>query len=314
MVGGAGPVRKTNFDITLLRTFVSIAEHGGFSEAAQALHLTQSAISHHIRRLEEQFEQPLFETHGRRKRLTEAGELFLWYAREILALNDEAFEKLGQRRDVRTTIRLGVAEYFAHDHLPVMLSSLRSEHAHINVNLQLGRSMVLQRMLSDGQLDVVIAIEPPGTLYTSEQKDIVVSDLRLTWLGARGYQIDCRKEVPLVVFAPPCILRDIQIERLKQDRRQWRIAYEARDLGDLLAAVRAGLGVSVLPFTPSRYGLTYPLSPQQFPVLPDICLSIKLGATVEVKQVRWLIELIRRCWPFPELNINASQGHAPLLS
>lgn len=68
--------RKTNLDTTLLRTLVAISDCGGFSEAAQALHLTQSAVSHHVRRLEEQLGNTFFETQGRRRRLTESGELF----------------------------------------------------------------------------------------------------------------------------------------------------------------------------------------------------------------------------------------------
>jgi len=75
---------------------------------------------------------------------------------------------------------------------------------------------------------------------------------------------------------------------------------EARDLGDLLAAVKAGLGVSALPFIPSLYGLASPINVQQLPVLPDVRISIRTAANVESHQVEWLIQLIRRCWDSPE--------------
>ena len=292
--------RKANLDTTLLRTLVSISDCGGFSEAAQVLHLTQSAVSHHVRRLEEQLGNTLFATHGRRRRLTESGELFLWYARQILALNDEAFDKLGQYRGVAKEIRLGVSEYFAQDYLPIMLASLPLEQKGIRIIPQLGRSTVLQHKLNDGQLDMDIAVDIPETSRPSVLESIHVADRRLSWVGAQHSLLASCNEIPLVAFSPPCILRDLQINRLKHSQLQWRIAYEARDLGDLLAAVKAGLGVSALPFIPSLYGLASPINEQQLPLLPDVRISIKIAANVESHQVEWLIQLIRRCWDSSE--------------
>tara|TARA_R110002072_G_scaffold100888_5_gene222359 strand:- start:1918 stop:2844 length:927 start_codon:yes stop_codon:yes gene_type:complete len=292
--------RKANLDTTLLRTLVSISDYGGFSEAAQALHLTQSAVSHHVRRLEEQLGNTFFETYGRRRRLTEAGELFLWYARQILALNDEAFDKIGQYRGAAKEIRLGVSEYFAQDYLPIMLASLSLEQEGIRIIPQLGRSTVLQHNLNDGKLDMVIAVDIVDSSRTNLLEGVRVADRRLSWVGAQHSLLDSYNEIPLVAFSPPCILRDLQINRLKHSQLQWRIVYEARDLGDLLAAVKAGLGVSALPFIPSQYGLASPINLQQLPALPDVRISIKTAANVELNQLEWLIQLIRRCWSLPE--------------
>ncbi|MDN3561049.1 LysR family transcriptional regulator [Vreelandella neptunia] len=292
--------RKTNLDTTLLRTLVAISDYGGFSEAAQALHLTQSAVSHHVRRLEEQLGNTFFETYGRRKRFTEAGELFLWYARQILALNDEAFNKLGQRSEVAKEIRLGVSEYFAQDYLPIMLASMRFEKEGVRIIPQLGRSTVLQHKLINGLLDMVIAVDITERPHLNVQEGVQLVDRRLFWVGASDFLLESCNEIPLVAFAPPCILRDLQINELKQSQLPWRIVYEARDLGDLLAAVKAGLGVSALPFTPSQYGLSSPINLQQLPALPDVRISIKTATTVEFNQLEWLIQLIRRCWSLPE--------------
>lgn len=300
MTGIIKTARKANVDTTLLRTLVSINDCGGFSEAAQALHLTQSAVSHHVRRLEEQLGNTLFETHGRRRRLTESGELFLWYARQILALNDEAFDKLGQHRGVAKEIRLGVSEYFAQDYLPIMLASLRLEQESVRIVPQLGRSTVLQHKLHDGQLDMVITVDIPEALSSNEREGVRVADRRFSWVGAPGFLLESGNEIPLVVFSPPCILRDLQINELKRSQLQWCIVYEARDLGDLLAAIKAGLGVSALPFIPSQYGLSSPINVQQLPALPNVRISIKTTSTIELDQFEWLIQLIRRCWDSSE--------------
>lgn len=307
MVGILQVSRKANLDTTILRTFVAISEHGGFSEAAHALHLTQSAVSHHIRRLEEQVEKSLFSSHGRRRRLTEDGEIFLWYARQILALNDEAFEKLGRKSSSVAEIRLGVSEYFAQDYLPIMLSSLRFDHDEVRILPQLGRSTVLQQKLVDGEVEAVIAV---GTLEVPvmSEKDIPVAQRGLSWVGSSDALPSPCEEVPLVVFSSPCVLRNIQINKLKKNKKLYRVVYEARDLGELLAAVKAGLGVSALPSTPSLYGLTPPMGVEHLPVLPDIRVDIKTGASVELSQLAWLIQLVRRCWSLPEQSIDVESS------
>src|SRR5205085_10630653 len=77
-----------------LRSFVAVADCGGFQRAATALHLTQGAVSQHVRRLESALGRPLVERHGRGSRFTPAGEELLLQARKLLALHDETFERL----------------------------------------------------------------------------------------------------------------------------------------------------------------------------------------------------------------------------
>src|SRR6187431_1873483 len=79
-----------NLDIGHLRTFVAIAEHGGFGRAAVALHVAQSTVSEHVRGLERCVAAPLVARHGRGARLTRAGEDMLVQARRLLAVHDDA--------------------------------------------------------------------------------------------------------------------------------------------------------------------------------------------------------------------------------
>src|ERR671925_564692 len=72
-----------------LRTFLTVARRLSFTRAAEELHLTQPAVSIHIRKLERAVGAPLFEQLGRRVRLTNAGELLRDYAERILALEIE---------------------------------------------------------------------------------------------------------------------------------------------------------------------------------------------------------------------------------
>ena len=75
-----------NLDITTLRSFVAVAEAGGVTRAAGFLHLTQSAVSMQLKRLEELLGLALFDRSGRTIALTASGEQLLAYARRMVAL------------------------------------------------------------------------------------------------------------------------------------------------------------------------------------------------------------------------------------
>lgn len=83
-----------NLDLTALRSFVAVADTGGVTKAAGLLHLTQSAVSMQLKRLEESLDAPLLDRAGRGIALTAQGEQLLSYARRMLVLNDEVYGKL----------------------------------------------------------------------------------------------------------------------------------------------------------------------------------------------------------------------------
>ncbi len=75
-----------------LKTFIIVAESGGFTRAGEQLGYTQSTITNHIRSLEEEIGIPLFDRLGKKVILTEVGEHMLSYAHKILELSNEALE------------------------------------------------------------------------------------------------------------------------------------------------------------------------------------------------------------------------------
>ena len=83
-----------NLDLTALRSLVAVADTGGVTKAAGLLHLTQSAVSMQLKRLEESLDAPLLYRTGRGIALTAQGEQLLSYARRMLVLNDEIYGKL----------------------------------------------------------------------------------------------------------------------------------------------------------------------------------------------------------------------------
>lgn len=124
-----------NLDIDLLRTFVTIADIGNFTRAAERLGRTQSTISLQLKRLEDELGHRLFERNARNVRLTSDGELLLTYARTILRINDEAVSRITEP-DLEGLVRLGTPEDFATSYLPAVLSRFARAHPRIALDVR----------------------------------------------------------------------------------------------------------------------------------------------------------------------------------
>jgi DNA-binding transcriptional LysR family regulator len=123
-------------DLAQLETFLAVVEERGFSRAASRLRRTQPAISHTIRRLEEEIGEPLFERASREGTLTAAGELLREYAGRLLKLRNETSSALEELRSLeRGRLHLAANEYTCLYLLPV-LDRFRRQCPHIGVMVQ----------------------------------------------------------------------------------------------------------------------------------------------------------------------------------
>ena len=109
-----------NFDITTLRSFVAVAETGGVTKAAGFLHLTQSAVSMQLKRMEEALDVALLDRSGRTVALTADGEQLFAYAKKMVELNDEAWRRL-TANEFEGEITLGVPHDIIHPYIPPIL-------------------------------------------------------------------------------------------------------------------------------------------------------------------------------------------------
>src|SRR5215813_5857831 len=149
-------------DFELLRTFVTIADCGGFHRAAEQLNLTQSTVSQQIKRLELATQRPLLRRTTRSVALTDDGEMLLGDARRLLQLEEAARHRLAAPR-LSGTVRLGVVEEIAGGSLPSALGRFAALHSGVKLEVQIGVSAPLIEELDAGRLDVVFAKRPLGT-------------------------------------------------------------------------------------------------------------------------------------------------------
>ena len=135
--------RLYNLDVDLLRAFVSVADLGSFTRAADALLRRQSTLSLQIKRLEEGLGKRLLERSSRHVRLTAEGERLLGHARQMLALNDRLVATL-EEPALAGMVRLGTPEDFATTHLPQVLA--RFARAYPSVQLEVTCDLTLTLM------------------------------------------------------------------------------------------------------------------------------------------------------------------------
>src|SRR5471032_2530364 len=149
-----------SIDTELLRTFVAIADEGGFTRAGEAVNRTQSAVSMQMKRLEDDIVQrPLFQKDGRTMSLTAEGQVLLGYARRILKLHSEVFNTLREPHMVGV-VKIGSPDDYVMRFLPGILSSFYKAYPLINVEVNCESST---QLLQRHDLDLTIVTRKPGT-------------------------------------------------------------------------------------------------------------------------------------------------------
>ncbi|BCB90753.1 LysR substrate-binding domain-containing protein [Phytohabitans suffuscus] len=229
-----------NLGIIPLRSLVAVADCGGFQRAATSLHLTQGAVSQHVRRLEEALGRTLVERQGRGSRFTADGEAFLGHARRILSVHDETLREFGV--EPGRTLVIGSTEHAAAQLLPELASSLGDTFPHCRIRFRIDRGAQLRSRLADGRIDLALLLGP------AEEPDArTVGELGLTWYSAPHWTPPARGEpVQLVAFDAPCALRTQALETLAAHNVPAEVGCEAAHLAGVQAAVRAGLGVGLM--------------------------------------------------------------------
>ena len=236
------PRPLTNLDLDLVRTFVTIASVGNFTRAAETLRRQQSTISLQVQRLEDALDQKLINRTPRSMRLTSEGEMFLGHARRLLDLNDEVVARVNEPH-MQGVVRLGTPEDFATRHLPGVLARFAQAYPAVALEVTCDLTLNLLDRFRKGAFDVALIKRE----RISDAGGIRVWREPLVWVRADRDFWASEGQLPLVVSPAPCVYRKRATEALDRARRPWRIAYTCGSLAGSLAAVKAGLGMTVLP-------------------------------------------------------------------
>jgi DNA-binding transcriptional LysR family regulator len=236
-------MRLTNLDMDALRSFVAGIDAGSFAQAADRLGRSTSAVSAHLKKLEDQTGTALVRKAGRGLTLTDGGEVLLSYARRLLTLNDEAMNAV-RGAELEGWIRLGIQEDFGEAVLPQVLGRFARAHPKVRIEGRIARNGELLEKIASGHLDLALAWDD-GTASAIDR----IASLPLCWLGAAEeeptWRADGREPLPLAALEAPCLLRAIACDHLDRQGIAWRIAFVTPSLGGLWAATAAGLGIAL---------------------------------------------------------------------
>ncbi|MBY5349464.1 LysR substrate-binding domain-containing protein [Rhizobium leguminosarum] len=237
-------MRRTIFDLDVLRTFSTGMELGNFAKAAERLGRSTSAVSAQLKKLEEQAGTPIFRKVGRGLALTEAGETMLGYARRLLELNDEAAAAVNSV-ELEGWVRLGLQEDFGETLLPDVLGRFARAHPKVRIEARVVRNAELLERVTSGKLDLALAWSD-GTLTAHCER---IGEVPMRWigpaLGQPGWQAASGEPMPLASLEAPCLLRSAATKALDEAGISWRLAFVSPSLGGLWAATAAGLGLTI---------------------------------------------------------------------
>ncbi|MDO8710352.1 MULTISPECIES: LysR substrate-binding domain-containing protein [Pseudomonas] len=264
------------FDTLLLKTFVTVVDEDGFSRAAQKLHLTQSAVSGHVRRLEEQIGKPLLTRTTRSQQLTADGERLVAYARTILALNRDAWTDL-TRTPFHGRLRIGLSEDFVESRLLRTVQDFAAQYPGMEIEVQVNIPGSLLALMKQGQLDVVI-----GSLCETSEAGLLLWQEPLVWAWSAQPVTRLPTPLPLALFPAPCPYREAALTRLAQAGIAQRTAMLCSSTAGLRAAALAGFAVAPMPLSQLGQGLAVIGAEQGLPALPDA--QCRLFASPEADQ------------------------------
>ncbi len=253
-------------DPELLQAFVLIADGHTFTQAAERMGRTQSAISMQIKRLEDLLGQTVLRrVKGGGVELTEHGRFLLTRSRTILALNQEVLT-MCRAPAISGTVRLGTPDDYALSYLPPILKRFAETHPAVQVDVLCASSTHLAGKLKDGELDLTLCSDgnqprnwPCVPLWRGP----------LSWITSTRHTPHRQNPLPLALAHDECGWRASAQAALEKAGIRYRIAYLSGTQIGTHAAVLAGLAVTVCALTVLPEGLR-PMRPDEgLPSLPD---------------------------------------------
>ena len=245
-------------DIRALRAFAEVARQGGFTRAAAALHLSQSAVSKLVKGLEEELGVPLLHRDRRRASTTDAGALVLRRAEAILdgvrAVEEELGELAGARRG---RLRIGLPPMVSGAFFPRVVADFRRRHPGVALELRETGARRVEALVLARELDLGVTILPTDTAAFDVRpvaRELLLAVLPAADPLARRRRLALRELAgrPLVHYRRDFALHDLVLAAFRGVGLAPEVASESSQWDFMAELVASGLGVALLPETICR--------------------------------------------------------------
>ncbi len=240
-------------DFLGLEAFLSIAERGSFQRAAAHLNLSQTAISHRMRKLEDELGIKLFARTTREVTLTRAGIDFLPKAQRAVIELEQSFDDLKQQGAKRRE-RLDIAclPVLAVNYLPPILSRFHKAEPRVQVRIFETPSAAVAELVQSGEVEFGLSVAKTNR-WDLEVETITASPLALT-CPARHALAKKRsigwselRNLPLIRVGAKTAIRPMIDDALNAARMTLNWQYEVQHVETAVNLVEAGLGYAIVP-------------------------------------------------------------------
>ncbi len=230
-----------------LKLFLSVAEHLHFGRASQACHLSASALTRSIQRLEEDLGQKLFIRDNRTVQITEAGLLFKKYAQQAMLDWQTLREGLEDRDLIYGDLSIYSSLTAVYSVLPKLISHFSRDFPEVKVGLRTGAEEEAIEKVLEGEIDLAVAALPDKKVMGVEFLPLLVTDL--VFVGAKSPTLPepaSRLEMPMVL--PEKGVSRVRVDQwLKKRGESQKQIMEVSGNEAILAMVSLGCGVGVVP-------------------------------------------------------------------
>jgi DNA-binding transcriptional LysR family regulator len=236
-----------------LRYFEAVVRHRHFTRAAEELHVAQSALSHQVRRLEQELGMELLRRTTRSVQTTEAGELVAARARAVLAETEALRGEIDELRGLtRGRLAIGAMLFGGELDIPAILARFAASFPDVEIVLREGSAGQMLEQLSTGGLDVTFALEaqpPPGLarLELSTEELVVATAPAHPLAGEGAVRLRELSGRRLMSFHRGSSTRQVIDDALARARVEPQIALASNVLALLRSLVAQGIGVAILP-------------------------------------------------------------------
>jgi DNA-binding transcriptional LysR family regulator len=240
-----------DFNYQHLQTLGAIARLGSFSQAAEALRLSQPAVSHHIRHLERLCGVPLLERVGRRAAPTEAGALLLAHAARAFGELEAAREALHRLKGVVAgRVRVGTGATASIYHLPPVFRRLRLRYPRLDLEVVTGNSAGIAAAVVRNDLDLGIVTLPVAAHALSVSlfyvdRLIAVAPPGRAWRRRGGCTPAELARHPLILYERGGTIRAVIDQWFRRGRAAPNVAMELGNAEAIKKLVEAGFGLSI---------------------------------------------------------------------
>lgn len=246
-------------DLRQLRAFVAVVEEGSFTLAARRIFVTQSAVSHSLRTLEEQLSCRLLDRTGKRVAVTAEGELLLRRCKRVIFELEQASRDLdGLRRWGQTRIRIGAPHSLCHFVIPAVLREFRDCFPRCEPVIEAGDTTLLLDRLAGADLDLVVGLKPRGKsdegyrAMFSDRLAFVVSPFH-PWATNKEAVLDTIHEHQFIIYAKATETHRLIEEWLDQKGSRGKKPLVLGDMQAIKEMAKLGIGVGIVaPWVAAR--------------------------------------------------------------